>query len=47
MKHVLIIFLCLPLLTNSQDDLLDEIDSDSIGDQYATAAFKGLKNRKF
>lgn len=43
MKHVLIIFLCLPLLTNSQDDLLDEIDSDSIGDQYATAAFKGLK----
>ena len=43
MKHVLIIFLCLPLLTYSQEDLLDEIDSDSIGNEYATAAFKGLK----
>ncbi len=25
------------------DDLLSEIDTDSVGDQYASAAFKGLK----
>lgn len=27
----------------SQDDLLDEIDNDSLGKNYATATFKGLK----
>lgn len=43
MKHLLTIFLCLPLIIYSQDDLLDEIDTDSTGTEYATAAFKGLK----
>ena len=44
MKHffTLIIFL-LAVSLHAQDDLLSEIDTDSIGDQYATAAFKGLK----
>lgn len=31
------------LYANSQNDLLDEIDTDSVGKQYAVAAFKGLK----
>ncbi|GAA4933635.1 DUF5777 family beta-barrel protein [Algibacter agarivorans] len=43
MKHLLIIFLCIPFIINSQNDLLDEIDTDSTGIQYATAIFKGLK----
>ncbi len=44
MKHLLIIIFCFPLLIYSQDDLLDEIDSDPvIGADYVTAAFKGLK----
>lgn len=43
MKHLLIAFFLLPFLTYSQNDLLDEIDSDSTGIQYVTAAFKGLK----
>ncbi|WNH13188.1 DUF5777 family beta-barrel protein [Thalassobellus suaedae] len=43
MKNLLIILLLLPLFTYSQDDLLNEIDSDSTGTEYATAAFKGLK----
>ncbi len=44
MKYILILFLLVPVITFSQDDLLEEIDSDSTGGtQYATAAFKGLK----
>lgn len=43
MKNIFILLLFLPLFTIAQDDLLDEIDSDSIGINYATAAFKGLK----
>lgn len=43
MKNVLILFLCLPTLIFSQDDLFDEIDTEPVGDQYVTAAFKGLK----
>ena len=43
MKNLLILLLCLPLLIHSQDDLLDEIDSDSTGTEFARAAFKGLK----
>lgn len=43
MKSLLFAFLCFPILIYSQDDLLDEIDTDSLGTQYATAAFKGLK----
>ena len=36
-------FLCTPLLVIAQDDLLGEIDIDTINNQYASAAFKGLK----
>ena len=35
--------LCAPLLAIAQDDLLGEIDIDTINNQYASAAFKGLK----
>ena len=37
------LIICFPLMVSSQDDLLSEIDNDSIGISYATAAFKGLK----
>jgi hypothetical protein len=37
------LLLLFPLITFSQDDLLDEIDIDSPEDSYATATFKGLK----
>lgn len=43
MNYIYILFLFLPALVFSQDDLLDEIDTDSAVDNYATAAFKGLK----
>lgn len=43
MKYYLLFILCFPFIVFSQDDLLEEIDSDSLGIQYATAAFKGLK----
>lgn len=43
MKYICALFLYLPLLTFSQDDLLDEIDTDSVIDNYAIAVFKGLK----
>lgn len=43
MKHLIFIILCLPLFTYAQDDLLDEIDTDSVKNNYASAAFKGLK----
>ncbi|MDO5977692.1 DUF5777 family beta-barrel protein [Flavivirga spongiicola] len=43
MKYLLIFIFCFPLLTYSQNDLLDEIDSDPTGKEYVTAAFKGLK----
>ena len=39
---LLIAFLC-SFFINAQDDLFDEIDTDSTGVQYASAAFKGLK----
>ncbi|WP_341215057.1 DUF5777 family beta-barrel protein [uncultured Wocania sp.] len=42
MKSIFLIFL-FPIFCLAQNDLLDEIDSDSIGAQYVTAAFKGLK----
>jgi len=41
--HILIMLLLCQILTAQGDDLLSEIDTDSNGDQYATAAFKGLK----
>ncbi len=42
MKYLFLIF-CFPLFVFAQDDLFDEIDTDSIGDQKVSAAFKGLK----
>lgn len=43
MNKILLTLLLLPFLNFAQDDLLDEIDTDSTGTDYATAAFKGLK----
>lgn len=43
MKNLLFLFVCIPMLIFSQDDLLDEIDSEPTGPQYANAAFKALK----
>ncbi len=43
MKYLYVITFCLPLLIFSQDDLLSEIDTDSLGEEYVSAAFKGLK----
>ena len=43
MKYKLFVFILIPIITFSQNDLLDEIDSDSLVNQYASAAFKGLK----
>lgn len=43
MKHLLLLVFSLPFLTFSQNDLLDEIDTDSIPVDFASAAFKGLK----
>lgn len=43
MKNILLVLFILPHLLCSQNDLLDEIDSDSTDTYYATATFKGLK----
>ncbi len=43
MKNLFLFLFCIPILSFSQDDLFDEIDTDSVSDGYATAAFKGLK----
>lgn len=44
MKYILFLLLVSTMqFTYAQDDLLDEIDSDSMSSSYATAAFKGLK----
>ena len=43
MRFLLIIIFLIPTFLFSQDDLLNEIDTDSIRTQYATSAFKGLK----
>lgn len=43
MKYLYIITLCFPIIIFSQDDLLSEIDTDSVGVEHAIAAFKGLK----
>ncbi len=40
---ILVMLLVYQISSTQEDDLLSEIDTDSIGDQYATAAFKGLK----
>ncbi|WP_298903380.1 DUF5777 family beta-barrel protein [uncultured Psychroserpens sp.] len=43
MKKIFILVALIPILTVAQDDLLNEIDTESTDNQYATAAFKGLK----
>ncbi|NNC50844.1 MAG: hypothetical protein HKO01_09940 [Flaviramulus sp.] len=43
MKNIVLLFLMVCSICYSQDDLLNEIDTNSIDSQYATAAFKGLK----
>jgi len=43
MKNGLLILLFLPMFVLSQDDLLNEIDIESTENNFATAAFKGLK----
>jgi len=43
MKKVVFLVFLLPIFLFSQDSLLNEIDSDSISIDYATATFKGLK----
>jgi hypothetical protein len=42
-NQILLLALIGCLFANSQDDLLNEIDTDSVIDNYATAAFKALK----
>lgn len=43
MKSISLFFIIFPMLIFSQEDLLNEINTDSISYQYETAAFKGLK----
>lgn len=43
MKTFLLLILWIPALAFSQEELLAEIDNDSVTDEYAIAAFKGLK----
>jgi len=43
MKQITFLFFLFPLLLFSQDDLLDELESEIEIDQTVTAAFKGLK----
>ncbi len=43
MKKVLILLLVVPYVLFAQDDLLKELESDVQEDNYAEAAFKGLK----
>lgn len=43
MKHLIFFIFLAPLITFSQDDLLEEIDTDTTWANYADAAFKGLK----
>lgn len=43
MKYIAYIIFCLPIWSYSQDNLLNEIDSDSVINHEAYAVFKGLK----
>jgi hypothetical protein len=43
MRFLTLLFFSISIFCNAQDDLLEEIDSDSVGTQYETATFKGLK----
>ncbi len=42
-KYLLAFLICLPLLSNAQDDLLDELEVDETESLYVESAFKGLK----
>lgn len=42
-KYILAFLICLPLASNAQDDLLDELEVDETESQYVESAFKGLK----
>ncbi|TBN04413.1 hypothetical protein EYD45_07290 [Hyunsoonleella flava] len=43
MKKLLYIFCLVSFFGNAQDELLDEIDNQTTGENYKSAAFKGLK----
>jgi len=43
MRTIYLLFICFPTIIFSQNDLLNDINTDSTGIKYATAAFKGLK----
>lgn len=43
MKKLIILIWLIPAIAISQDDLLNEIDSEQIEQSFTTAAFKGLK----
>ncbi|MFT4780336.1 MAG: hypothetical protein ACJAZK_000377 [Psychroserpens sp.] len=43
MKNIFILLFLCPILIIAQDDLLDEIDTEIIDNQFSIAAFKGLK----
>lgn len=43
MKKILFMMLCAPIFGLAQEDLLSEIDTDTVSNQYTSAAFKGLK----
>ena len=43
MKKLLFVVLLLPTIYNAQNDLLDEIDTDTTWSDYTSATFKGLK----
>jgi len=43
MKQIYFLLICFPLIVFSQDNLLNEIDIDSVPDSYASAVFKSLK----
>ena len=42
-KYLILLFLIITFFANAQDDLLNEIDTDSFQNQYSFATFKGLK----
>lgn len=43
MKKIFILVFLVPILTIAQDDLLNEIDTETTDNEFVTAAFKGLK----
>ncbi|GAA4280764.1 DUF5777 family beta-barrel protein [Gaetbulibacter aestuarii] len=43
LKTLLYILICIPIFSFSQNNLLEEINTDSIGNQDISAVFKGIK----